>query len=136
MTYIELQCIIAVYLEVQCMNNINKQLMAASSIPLILTIIKAQETYGYEIIQKIKLLSDGEMEWKDGSLYPVLKKMEQKDLIQSRWRKTSGGKQRKYYSITIKGSLHLNDEVSQWNKVNSMMQSLWQDHVSAKSNLT
>lgn len=107
------------------MNRITKDLMAASSIPMLLNIIKAQETYGYEIIQKIRDLSEGNIEWKDGSLYPVLKKLEQKELIRSVWRQTPAGKKRKYYNITMKGRNELNAHESQWRFMYGMLDRMW-----------
>lgn len=107
------------------MSIISKDLMAACSIPLILSIIKAGDTYGYEIMQKIRKASEGNMIWKDGSLYPVLKKLEQRELIRSQWNKTISGKRRKYYSITMKGRNILREHERQWMEVNDMLQGIW-----------
>ncbi|NQU33575.1 MAG: helix-turn-helix transcriptional regulator, partial [Bacteroidetes bacterium] len=53
------------------MRKIPKELMGASSIPIILSILQDDDTYGYEIMKKLKELSDGRIVWKEGSLYPV-----------------------------------------------------------------
>ena len=55
---------------------ISKDLVAASSKPLILSILCQKESYGYEIIKIIHEFSQNEIQWKDGMLYPVLHKME------------------------------------------------------------
>ena len=86
---------------------ISKDLVAASAKPLILSILSSGESYGYEIIQKVKELSDGEMEWKDGMLYPLLHRLEENDLIKSEWRKTDTGKKRKYYIVKDTGKREL-----------------------------
>jgi len=111
------------------MSNIPKDLMAASSIPMILTIIKQEESYGYEIIQKIKDQSDNMIIWQEGSLYPVLKKMERNELVRSRWSQTITGKKRKYYSITMKGVNTLKMSRKQWLLVNEVLNEMWMSPV-------
>jgi len=53
-----------------------KDLVAASSKPLVLSILADGESYGYEIIQKVRELSGGHIQWSDGMLYPVLHRLE------------------------------------------------------------
>ena len=53
---------------------ISKDLIAASSKPLILSFLSKRESYGYEIIKNIQELSNNNIVWKEGTLYPVLKK--------------------------------------------------------------
>ena len=63
------------YIAMLCINRIMKlakDLVAASTVPLVLAILADGESYGYAIIQRVRELSDGEMEWTDGMLYPVL----------------------------------------------------------------
>jgi len=103
------------------MSNLTKDLMAATSIPMILTIIKQEESYGYEIIQKIKNVSENTIVWQEGSLYPVLKKMEKNELLRSRWSQTITGKKRKYYSITMKGVNTLTRHKNQWVHVDGIL---------------
>lgn len=112
------------------MSNISKDLMAASSIPMILSIIKKEESYGYEIIQKIKDISDDRIIWQEGSLYPVLKKMEKNELVRSNWSQTITGKKRKYYTITMKGVNTLKFHRDQWIYVNDVMHKLWMSPLS------
>ena len=97
---------------------------------MILTIIKNEETYGYEIIQSIRDASNGNIEWQEGSLYPILKKLEKKELVRSRWSQTRSGKKRKYYSITMKGTNELKIYKNQWMLANEVMSDLWTTKVS------
>ena len=55
---------------------ISKALVAASTKPMILSILLERENYGYQIIQKVKTVSGGRLEWSDGMLYPVLHRLE------------------------------------------------------------
>jgi len=52
--------------------KLEKELVAASSVPLILSILSEGDSYGYAIIQRVKDLSGGKINWTDGMLYPVL----------------------------------------------------------------
>ncbi|MEM1359839.1 MAG: PadR family transcriptional regulator, partial [Bacteroidota bacterium] len=60
-----------------------KALVAASTKPLVLSILLHGKNYGYRIIQEIEHLSSGELAWTDAMLYPVLKRMEKEGLISS-----------------------------------------------------
>ena len=62
---------------------ISKDLIAASSRPLILSLLSKKESYGYEIIKNIQELSQNQITWKDGTLYPVLKKLCEKGIFQN-----------------------------------------------------
>jgi DNA-binding PadR family transcriptional regulator len=78
------------------MEKISKELIGASSIPITLSIPSENESYGYEIIQKVKAKSNGKVEYGDGTLYPVLHKLEKKELIESYWKIPESGRKRKY----------------------------------------
>jgi hypothetical protein len=54
-----------------------KELVAASTEPLILSLLSKGESYGYALIQEVKRLSTDEIEWTDGMLYPVLHRLEE-----------------------------------------------------------
>jgi DNA-binding PadR family transcriptional regulator len=56
--------------------EINKDLIAASSTPIVLAILTEGDSYGYAILERVRELSDGRMEWTDGMLYPVLHRLE------------------------------------------------------------
>ncbi len=90
-----------------------------------LSILKKGESYGYEIIQQVKKLSEEELNWTDGMLYPVLHRLEKEKLIESNWRTSEAGRKRKYYSITQSGLKELGEEQRQWNAVNKTVQKLW-----------
>ncbi len=104
---------------------ISKNLTAASTKPIILAILKQGNSYGYLIIKKIKELSDGQMQYTDGMLYPVLHRLEKEGLITSNWTMTNETRPRKYYAITELGKAALNEEQLQWAKVTSVLDSLW-----------
>src|SRR5215469_10076562 len=92
---------------------LTKGLVAASSKPLVLSILADGESYGYQIIRKVRELSGGHIEWSDGMLYPVLHRLEREGLIQSKWKEAETGRERKYYSLTSRGGKTLESERSQ-----------------------
>jgi DNA-binding PadR family transcriptional regulator len=96
---------------------ISKQLMAASTRPIVLAILAKGEDYGYSIIQQVKDISGGSLEWTDGMLYPVLQRMEMDGLIASRWRASDGGRPRRYYRVTGPGRKELETELAGWRSV-------------------
>jgi len=102
-----------------------KDLVAASSKPLVLSVLAEGESYGYEIIQKVRELSGGHIEWSDGMLYPVLHRLERDGLIESEWKEADSGRERKYYSLSSKGRGSLSAEREQWLKVHNTLCKLW-----------
>lgn len=109
---------------------ISKNLTAASTKAIILGILKQGNSYGYLIIQKIREISKGSMEWSDGMIYPVLHRLEKDELISSNWVMSKGSRPRKYYEITAAGKEALSAEQAQWILVNSVLDQLW--HTSPK----
>jgi PadR family transcriptional regulator, regulatory protein PadR len=107
------------------MNNFSKSLIAASSKPLILTILKEGKSYGYKILQRVREISNGKIDWADGMLYPVLHRLEKEKLITSQWILSEEGRQRKYYAITELGKEALLVEEENWNSMNEVMLKLW-----------
>ena len=83
--------------------KLEKELVAASSVPLVLSILSEGDSYGYAIIQRVKELSGGKIEWTDGMLYPVLHWLEDERMVRSRWTKSESGRKRKYYSLQPDG---------------------------------
>ena len=104
---------------------LTKDLVAASSKPLLLSILAGGESYGYEIIQKVRELSGGQIEWSDGMLYPVLHRLERDGLIDSEWKESDTGRERKYYSINFDGRKALKTEQQQWLTVHNTLGKLW-----------
>ena len=103
---------------------LTKGLMAASTKPLILTILGQGKNYGYEIIEWVKALSGGELVWADGMLYPVLHKLEADKLITSEWI-VKDDRKRKYYKLTDKGKKELAREKEAWLTVHNTLMRLW-----------
>jgi DNA-binding PadR family transcriptional regulator len=105
--------------------KITKDLVAASAAPLILSLLEEGESYGYALLQRVRELSGGKIEWTDGMLYPVLHRLEAQGHIVSCWRTGPSGRQRKYYSLQSAGRQALQEQKEQWLLVHATLAKLW-----------
>ena len=105
--------------------EINKDLIAASSTPIVLAILADEDSYGYNIIKRVREVSGGRMEWTDGMLYPVLHRLERLGHVEARWEVADSGRRRKYYSITSRGRAQLAEERKQWQAVDDTLRGIW-----------
>lgn len=105
--------------------DIGKDLVAASSTPLILSILADGESYGYAIVKRVGELSGGSLQWTEGMLYPLLHRLERQGHIEGRWGEAENGRKRKYYRITKPGRAHLTEQRRQWNAVDEALRHLW-----------
>lgn len=105
--------------------KLEKELVAASTVPLILSILSESDSYGYAIIQRVKELSGGKIEWTDGMLYPVLHWLEDQSFVSSIWEKSETGRKRKYYSLSPEGRTALQEQKQQWQLVTATLNQLW-----------
>ncbi|HET6629708.1 MAG TPA: helix-turn-helix transcriptional regulator [Woeseiaceae bacterium] len=105
--------------------EISKDLIAASSTPLVLAILAEQDSYGYAILQRVRELSGGRMQWTDGMLYPVLHRLERLGQVKARWEVAETGRRRKYYRITSRGQAQLAEDRQQWEAVDATLRGIW-----------
>ena len=105
--------------------EINKDLVAASSTPIVLAILAEGDSYGYAILQRVRESSGGRMEWTDGMLYPVLHRLERLGYVEARWEVAESGRRRKYYRITPQGRDQLAEERRQWQAVDATLRGIW-----------
>ena len=105
--------------------EINKDLMAASSTPIVLAILAEEDSYGYAILKRVQEVSGGRMEWTDGMLYPVLHRLERLGHVEARWEVAESGRRRKYYRITSRGRAQLAEERRQWQAVDATLRGIW-----------
>jgi len=107
------------------MKRTTKELIGASAPPIILSLLKQGDSYGYQIVQTVKELTNGEIKWQEASIYPVLKKLENQGMIKSYWKVEEGERPRKYYTIQGDGIKLLEGNKREWNLVHGMFGKLW-----------
>ncbi len=94
--------------------KLDKGLLGGSTLLMVLTLIQEKDRYGYEIIKELETRSDNVFQFKEGTLYPVLHKLENSGFVKSYIFKGDNGKERKYYQITNKGKKQLAEESEKW----------------------
>ena len=80
----------------------SKELMHGSVEVVILKLLSEHDMYGYEMIKTVNERSNGYFEWREGSLYPCLHKLESDGLVKS-YSREGNGKMRRYYALTSLG---------------------------------
>lgn len=104
-----------------------KSLNGASISPVILSILKNGDSYGYDIIQQVKERTGGQLEWAAGSLYPVMHRMQTNGWITDYWFEPEGERRRRYYSITSKGLKALSAQRKDWMMFHNLLAGLWNE---------
>lgn len=107
--------------------NVSKDLIAASATPILLAILRENDSYGYAIIKRVKEMSDNELVWTEGMLYPVLHRLEEQEMIASYWHVAETGRKRKYYRILERGQQELQQQKRQWEVVNAALNQSWSE---------
>lgn len=102
----------------------NAELIKGSTSIIVLSLLSKKEMYGYEITVKVREISEGYLDYKEGTLYPALKKLENMKLVESYWQDSTDGPKRKYYKLTDKGKLVLNDQKNEWQQFQHAMNQL------------
>ena len=105
--------------------KILKQMKMGTTEFLVLVVLNEKDRYGYEITREIHDRSDGFFEFKQGFLYPALRRMEGEELITGYWRRSdSGGPDRKYYKLTAEGVTRLGAFIEAWSDFSSQIDRL------------
>ena len=105
--------------------HIGKDLVAAAATPLVLGILAEGESYGYAILQRVEQLSDGELSWSDGMLYPLLHRLERLGYVESAWHASPAGRPRKHYLLSAEGRSVLAEQRRQWAAVSKALEKVW-----------
>jgi DNA-binding PadR family transcriptional regulator len=103
------------------------ELLKGNAVVLILSCLAREPMHGYRITKELDRLSEGYFAMREGTLYPHLHKLEKEGLIEGSWETVSGGRERKLYRITERGTAALARRSKEWrefqNKVNRVLES-------------
>ena len=94
--------------------GIERELKRGSLELIVLHLLAAGEAYGYEIVSKLTAQTNGALEVTDGTLYPVLYRLERAGYVAVRWETPERGVPRKYYRLTESGTEELERLKSEW----------------------
>lgn len=103
----------------------SKTLIAAAAKPIVLSILKSGESYGYQIIKHVRQASGGTLDWSSALLYPILHRMEKDRLIRSQWKLSEKGRMRRCYIITDLGRKELTIEKERWLSTHDILKKFW-----------
>jgi PadR family transcriptional regulator PadR len=94
--------------------SIERELKRGSLELILLHLLASGEAYGYEIVSKLMVETNGALEVADGTLYPVLYRLERAGFVEVRWETPQRGVPRKYYRLTSAGSEELSLLTREW----------------------
>jgi PadR family transcriptional regulator PadR len=104
--------------------GIARELKRGSLELIVLHLLSLGEAYGYEIVTTLTERSNGGLEVTDGTLYPVLYRLERAGFVGVRWETPARGVPRKYYRLTKSGQAELARLRHEWNAFASAMANL------------
>jgi len=86
---------------------------------LLLALLAKKEKYGLEITKELKELTGGDFDLKEGTLYPALRRLEQRGFVESHWVEKESGMPRKYYKLTERGRTAFREAATVWESLSS-----------------
>jgi DNA-binding PadR family transcriptional regulator len=81
---------------------------------IVLDVLHRGPNYGYGIVKRIFEQSKHTICWHEGTLYPVLHRLEKRGLLVSEWKGPKDGRQRRYYRLTTRGRQLWREQREQW----------------------
>ena len=94
----------------------NRELKKGSAEFLVLSLLEARPRHGYDLGKRIEARSKGRIQFRIGSLYPILCRLEDRGLIAGRWVERAGERRRRYYRLTAAGRKFLAAQRSIWDE--------------------
>jgi len=94
--------------------NYGRELLKGNTDALLLSVIGRKPMYGYQIIKELEARSSGYFQFREGTLYPALHRLEKAGLVAGRWEKLPSGQDRRYYTMTEKGHQALEEKLTVW----------------------
>ena len=94
---------------------------------LILRILRSGSMNGWDIMQRIQLLSGEVLSVTPGSLYPALHRLEERELISANWAPSENNRKAKFYELTVTGRKQLDAERKEWERFSSAVALILRD---------
>lgn len=91
---------------------------------IVLGLLSTQDRYGYDLCKQVAVLSNGQYELKEPTLYSAFRRMEPAGLIRSYWGEGSQGARRKYYAITPEGEAAYSRNLEDWKRARTLIDRL------------
>ena len=94
---------------------------------LILQVLSLGPSHGYGIAQRLQQMSRSVVQVNQGSLYPALHRLEQKEWLQAEWKPSETGREAKFYSLTRSGRKQLAAEKDSWARLSGAVQLIFEE---------
>ena len=108
-------------------SRFSSDLVRSSTDLLILALLRDRPMYGYEILMTLADRGNGEFQFKQGTLYPLLYRLEREGWIRAKWEIPKQGKKRKVYSLTADGKKVQRARTEEWLRFTAAVRSILED---------
>ncbi len=98
------------------MKDLQRELRRGTLELLLLRVLAGEPTYGYELVHRLRRLTDGRFRIQEGTLYPVLYRLEDAGWIVPEWEPPARGVPRKVYRLTPAGTKRLEELTAAWRR--------------------
>lgn len=105
-------------------SRFSSELVRSSTDLVILSLLWDRPMYGYEILVTLADRGNGEFQFKQGTLYPLLYRLEREGWIRARWETPPTGKKRKVYSLTAAGKKEHRSRTKEWARFTKAVNSI------------
>src|SRR5437588_11060840 len=96
------------------MATYSKELLKGAADTLVLSSFADGEKYGYQVVKELERRSEGFFCLKEGTLYPILHRLERQGLLSAHWQTMPNGSERRYYTLTPRGQRELAAKLDEW----------------------
>jgi PadR family transcriptional regulator, regulatory protein PadR len=100
---------------------LDRELLRGNAETLVLALLAQDESYGYQLRKELAERSHHYFQFAFGRLYPLLRGLGHRDLVNARWVKAGPARQRKHYAITAPGRAELRDRLRQWQQFSTAL---------------
>jgi PadR family transcriptional regulator PadR len=106
------------------MRNLDREMLHGNAETLVLALLAEDEGYGYQLRKDLATRSKHYFQFGYGRLYPLLRTLEDRGLARAKWVKAGRARQRKHYSITVKGLAELDERKRKWREFSKAMEGI------------
>ena len=92
----------------------NDRLQGTLDLLILKVLARSGAQHGYAIAQRIHHVTDDSLRIEEGSLYPALQRMTHEKWLRAEWGMTNTGRRARFYTITLTGRRHLEEEERRW----------------------
>lgn len=104
------------------LDSFNAQLRKGVVQILVLQVLAEEPLYGYALVKRLEAL--GEFVAGEGTVYPVLRRLESSGLLEAMWEVGTPGNPRKYYTVTEQGRHFLRRALAEWDRIDGAIRTL------------